>query len=162
MSAGGIVLDRSLARLTIVAFNGKVADVAGASVEQGAPVLLWQPNGGENQHWTIRPAGTPAAPDAKHIANVLSGRVLDVSGNPDATNAKGKPLCQWPITDAPNQLWQLVRADGQPWVPGYAGQFTIHSLIDPSLVVDVKYGSDELILWTAHGGPNQGFSTSPV
>lgn len=172
MSPAGILLDRSLAQVSIVAFDSLVLDVAGASMTDGTPVLFWDNMRYPNQLWVVRPAGVTGLADAVHLVNALTGRVLDVSGDPAPDKARGAGCCQWPVTDRLNQLWRIVarpdnaerEAKGQPPL------VVIQSLIDaqtrsegdPRLVLDKRFGSNDPILWTAHGGVNQSYELRPA
>ncbi|MDR5881914.1 RICIN domain-containing protein [Caballeronia sp. LZ032] len=83
------------------------ADVSGASVTQGAPVLSWTCWGGNNQQWLPSATGT-----RYNLINRNSNLCMDVSGrslNP------GGVIIQWPCSGGPNQAFSMVPQGG-----GYA------------------------------------------
>ncbi len=66
--------------------NGMVLDIEHGSKDQGAKLILWPFNGGENQKWRFNEYG--------FITSVNSGHVLDVEGGA----IQGRHLIQWPGT----------------------------------------------------------------
>jgi galactose oxidase len=83
------------------------ADVSGASLTQGAPVIPWTCWGGANQQWLPAATGT-----RYNLVNQNSGMCMDVSGqSPDP----GGPIIQWPCSGGANQAFSLV-----PQGTGYA------------------------------------------
>jgi hypothetical protein len=126
-------------------YSGMVFDVSGASMELGAPVILWPWHGGSNQRFKLLEAPRPSIEawgyslKAEH-----SGLVLDVFG---ASDEPGAPVVQWEYHGGPNQLF---RALGCPIKP-------LHS----SFVLDVTQASQDngalISQFPFHGGPNQQF-----
>lgn len=79
--------------------SGKVLDVSGGSLENGAPVIQWDWHGGPNQLFNLErvPGG--------YLFRVLhSKKVLDVRG---ASQNQGTQLVQWDFHGGPNQIFQL-------------------------------------------------------
>jgi hypothetical protein len=61
----------------LVARHSRMAlDVAGASLDDGAPIVQWTPHGGENQQWTLE----PVSEGSYRTSHANSGKALDVSG----------------------------------------------------------------------------------
>lgn len=81
--------------------SGLALDVNGASTANGAGIIQWPQNAGNNQQWTITDNGG----GYYKITNRNSGQVLDVSG---ASTANGASVIQWPGNGANNQQWQLT------------------------------------------------------
>jgi hypothetical protein len=81
--------------------SNKCVDVYYADTTNGARVLQWTCNGGNNQKWKIEPVGTYYKLTAVH-----SGKVLDVSG---ASTANGATVQQWDFGNASNQLWSISK-----------------------------------------------------
>jgi hypothetical protein len=79
--------------------SGKVVDVSGASVDDGAAIIQWPGRDGANQRWTFSWQG-----NGYKIAAFHSGKVLDVSG---ASTNDGGAVIQWPFHSGDNQLWQV-------------------------------------------------------
>ncbi|CAM3826764.1 alpha-galactosidase [Kibdelosporangium persicum] len=82
--------------------SGKLLDVFNLSTEDGADVVQWTANGQNNQRWELRDIGGGFA----NVANVNSGKCLDVYGGPDATG-DGVRVTQWTCHTGTNQQWQL-------------------------------------------------------
>jgi hypothetical protein len=120
---------------------GLVLDVAGGSTADNAKLIIWGPNGGENQKFKIK--GTT-------IKSVKSGKVVDASGG----LKQGAGLIQYGAHGGPNQQWAYD-----------AGTKTIKSTTQ-NLVVDVKGGNlkpgGEVIVWPPNNGPNQKWELIPV
>jgi len=94
----------------------RCADVLGASVDNGAPVVQWDCSGTPNETFQLRPVLDPTGADTGYVQIVAahSGKCLDVTGG--ATN-EGAPVQQWdchdPTTEADptaggNQSWRFT------------------------------------------------------
>jgi len=94
----------------------RCADVLGASVDNGAPVVQWDCSGAPNETFQLRPVLDPTGVDTGYVQIVAahSGKCLDVTGG--ATN-EGAPVQQWdchdPTTEADptaggNQSWRFT------------------------------------------------------
>lgn len=81
-------------------------DVWNASKSEGAQVVQWNCNGGENQKWTL----TQVNADEYKMVSVNSGLALDVVNNADAT---GSLVEQKAYTGENYQIWKiLTNTDG--------------------------------------------------
>jgi hypothetical protein len=80
--------------------SGLALDVNGASTANGAGIIQWPQNGGNNQQWTITVNGS-----YYKITNRNSGLALDVNG---ASKASGAGIIQWPWNGGNNQQWSLT------------------------------------------------------
>ncbi len=80
--------------------SGKALDVYQQSTSDGANVIQWPYNGGNNQKWTIVEAGG----GYYRIVNVNSGKDLDVY---QSSTADGGNVIQWSHNGGNNQLWQI-------------------------------------------------------
>ena len=129
-------------RLT-VSHSGKALDVAYISMADGAGVIVWPPNGGVNQTWSIEPLGDG---NVRLVAG-HSGKVLDVA---EVSMADGAGIIQWPWNGGPNQRWRMENlSDGTfRFTAGHSGK-----------VLDVaglnSADGAPVIQWPWNGGPNQ-------
>jgi elongation factor Tu len=78
-------------------------DVEAAGCVNRARVIQWANNGGANQKSWFAPVGDGVN---YYLPANHSGRVLDVSGGPAATN-NGAPLNQWSALRGANQKWKI-------------------------------------------------------
>jgi hypothetical protein len=123
--------------------SGKVLDVSGISLDNGAPVIQWDWWGGDNQRWRLEAVGDGyVRAVAQH-----SGKVLDVSGiSPD----NGAPVIQWDWWGGDNQRWRF-----EPVADGVNRLVAKHS----GKVLDVSGISRDngapVIQWDWWGGDNQ-------
>ncbi|KEQ27776.1 hypothetical protein ET33_13970 [Paenibacillus tyrfis] len=88
----------------VAVHSGKVLDVADNSYANGAYIVQWSDNGGNNQRWSIEPLGD----GSYKIAAKHSGKVLDVKNGRSEDPAF---LHQWPFQNTDNQKWFLQRAN---------------------------------------------------
>jgi endoglucanase len=123
--------------------SGQALDVNAASTANGAGIIQWPQNGGNNQQWVITNNGG----GYYKITNRNSGLALDVNGGA-TTNGAG--IIQWPWNGGNNQQWQLTATtDG------------IYKVINrnSSLALDVNGGVTTngagIIQWPWNGGTNQ-------
>ena len=110
-----------------------VLDIAGASKEKGAHLIVWEHNGGENQLFHLSEKG--------FITSKHSGLVIDIQKGVH----EGHHIIQWESHGQANQLWRLAK-DG-----------TIH-LEGHDLVLTVEGGlhkGHKLIAAKNHGGLEQ-------
>jgi len=88
----------------IVAENSaRCLSVSRVLPSDGAPVVLWDPNGDASQLWSFMPQGDYFRIVAKH-----SGKCLDVS---EASLSDGAAVIQWNCNGGDNQLWKVVADD---------------------------------------------------
>ncbi|MCF0096647.1 RICIN domain-containing protein [Micromonospora sp. MH99] len=81
--------------------SGKVVDVLDRAVTDNAEVKQWSWNGGANQKWEFRDAGSGYF----RIVNQNSGKCLDVA---DASTANNANVIQYSCGGGTNQQWQWV------------------------------------------------------
>lgn len=81
--------------------SGQALDVNGASTVNGAGIIQWPQNGGNNQQWIIADDGGGYS----KITNRNSGDALDVNSG---SAASGAGIIQWPWNGGNNQQWQLT------------------------------------------------------
>jgi len=123
--------------------SGLALDVNQASTANGAAIIQWPQNGGNNQQWAITDNGG----GYYKIINRNSGLALDVNG---ASTANGASIIQWPWSGANNQQWQLT-----------AVSTTIYKVTNRNSgeVLDVNGASTAngagIIQWPSNGGANQ-------
>jgi LysM repeat protein len=85
--------------------SGKVLDVQGASTDNGAEIIQYQPTGADNQLWQL----VQASGNYYQIVSKQSGKVLDVQGG---STEDGAQVVQYQPTGGDNQLWNLVLVGG--------------------------------------------------
>jgi hypothetical protein len=76
--------------------SGKVPDVFGASRDEGAPVVVWDDKGNDNQRWSWVGQGTE-----RRLKSKSSGLVLDVDD-------EGKVIQRKADDRARRQLWRVT------------------------------------------------------
>jgi lysophospholipase L1-like esterase len=84
--------------------SGKYMDLAGGNMADGAAIIQWNGNGGNNQRFTFTDVGD----GAYRINSVASGKVIDVYGA-SANNAS--KVIQWTYGNGLNQHYILLAAD---------------------------------------------------
>ncbi len=91
----------------------RCADVLGASMDNGAPVVQWDCDGGPNETFQLRPLLDPTGADSGYVQIVAahSGKCLDVTGG--ATN-EGAPVQQWDCQD-PTLALDPAAGGNQSW-----------------------------------------------
>jgi Na+-transporting methylmalonyl-CoA/oxaloacetate decarboxylase gamma subunit len=95
--------------------TSRCADVLGASMDDGAPVVQWDCNGGANETFQLRPLADTTGADTGYvqIVAVHSGKCLDVTASSAEENA---PIQQYACRDpaaeidpaAGNQSWKFT------------------------------------------------------
>lgn len=123
--------------------SGKFLDVSGASGNDGAAVIQWSGNGGDNQKWRLVPAGDGYfSIIARH-----SGKYLDVSG---VSVNDGAGIVQWTGWGGDNQKFSLEDAGDGSYriIAKHSGK-----CLDVS-GVSTDNGA-RVIQWTNWGGDNQ-------
>lgn len=83
--------------------SGKALDVYQNNLQDGAQVVQWADNGGQNQHWHVTDVGG----GYRTLFNRNSGRVLAI---PSASTSNGTDAIQWVENYGADQQWQLVPA----------------------------------------------------
>lgn len=120
-----------------------VADVNGSSSADGAQVIQWAYNGGNNQQWQL----IHYTEGFYRIVNKNSGKVIDVNGG---STASGANIIQWPWNSGRNQQWEIVSVGS-----GYYRLVNRNS----AQVMDVngasKSNGANVIQWPWNNGTNQ-------
>ncbi|MDB5149665.1 MAG: hypothetical protein JWQ57_3685 [Mucilaginibacter sp.] len=123
--------------------SGQALDVNGGSTANGAGIIQWPQNGGNNQQWVIAANGG----GYYKVTNRNNGQSLDVNMS---STANGAGIIQWPWNGGNNQQWQLTAtSDG------------IYKVINRNsgLALDVNGASTTngagIIQWPWGGGTNQ-------
>jgi alpha-L-fucosidase len=81
-------------------YTGQALDVAGGSVDDGAAILQWPVHGGNNQAWTLEPAGD----GYMRLVVRHSGKAMDVEAGSIADGAR---VLRWAPHNGANQQWRL-------------------------------------------------------
>lgn len=84
--------------------SGKLLEVLGASLADGAAVGQWGPTAHPTQRWTLTPSGT-----STQLTNLNSGKLLEI---PAASTADGADAAQWGPTGSATQRWNASTAGG--------------------------------------------------
>ncbi|HEX8018495.1 RICIN domain-containing protein [Mucilaginibacter sp.] len=123
--------------------SGQALDVNGGSTVNGAGIIQWPQNGGNNQQWVIAANGG----GYYKVTNRNSTQALDVNMS---STANGAGIIQWPWNGGNNQQWQLTAtSDG------------IYKVINrnSNLALDVNGASTTngagIIQWPYSGATNQ-------
>ncbi len=123
--------------------SGKFMDIEGVSLANGAKVLQWSSNSGNNQKFRIE----PVSGGFYKITAVHSGKVIEVLG---ASTTPGVQLVQNPYTGTDNQLWSFTNTG--------TGSYIITNKLSGQ-VMDVERASltngARINQWTRHNGNNQ-------
>jgi endoglucanase len=123
--------------------SGQALDVNGGATTNGAQVIQWPWNGGNNQQWQVIDNGG----GYYRLLNRNSGQALDVNGG---STANGANVIQWPWNGGTNQQWQIIDNGG-----GYYRIINRNS----GQALDVNGGSTSnganVIQWPWNGGNNQ-------
>jgi hypothetical protein len=118
-----------------------VLDITGGSTADGAKLIIWNPNNGENQKFKVK---------GYTITSVKSGKALDATGG----LKQGANIIQWGPHGGPNQQWV------------YDPSTKNIKSTSQNLVFDVKGGNlkpgGEVIAWPANGQANQKWDFVPV
>ncbi|MGZ3750547.1 MAG: RICIN domain-containing protein, partial [Mucilaginibacter sp.] len=144
VGTGGTDLFYTGAYYRLINQNSALAmDVNGASLANGANIIQWPQNGGNNQQWVITDNGS----GYYKIVNRNSGLALDVNGG---STTSGATIIQWPWNSGNNQQWQLTSVS--------TGVYKVINR-NSGLAVDVSsasksYGAN-LIQSPWNGGANQ-------
>jgi hypothetical protein len=129
----------------VSANSGLVANVSGASLTNGAPVIQWSFKGTSpyNDEWQM----VNLTNGYYEIENRNSSQAMNVSG---ASLTNGAPIIQWPFGTKQNDQWQLVDLDN-----GYFEVINRHS----GLALDVPGKSTakgtQFDQWPVNGQANQ-------
>lgn len=123
--------------------SGQALDVNSASTSNGANIIQWPWNGGNNQQWQIIDNGN----GYYRLINRNSGLALDVNGG---STTNGESIIQWPWNGGANQEWEIIDNGG-----GYYRVINRNS----GQALDVNGASAtngaDVIQWPWNGGNNQ-------
>ncbi|WP_081714120.1 RICIN domain-containing protein [Cystobacter fuscus] len=124
--------------------SGKCMDVTGASLSDGARIIQWGCNGGNNQQFFL----TPMNDGTYTIKARHSGKCVDVSS---ASTEDGAAVIQWECHSGNNQRFYVQDWEGRyRLVAKHSGK-----------CLDVSGASTAngayFIQWPCHGGDNQTF-----
>ncbi|MDR0500056.1 MAG: RICIN domain-containing protein [Coriobacteriales bacterium] len=126
----------------------RALDIAGASKDNGAALLLWDTHGYLNQWFDVI-----YIPETGYysIINQRSGKALDVTG---ASMYKGAQVIQWGSHNGFNQQWSICWANDDP------DSALVHIVNAGSgLALDLTGGvavnGGKVIQWPTHNGSNQ-------
>jgi hypothetical protein len=138
----------------VCANSGKVLDVEGGSVQDGARVLQWTDHNGANQSWSFVSVGSINGQPAYKLVCANSGKVLDVTGG---SQQAGAAVIQWSYHGGANQHWYVLDAGNSTCKIESVGS---------GKVLDVEGGSVQdgarVLQWDDHNGANQHWSLVPV
>lgn len=131
--------------------SGKALDVASGNLVPGAKVQQWdRQDGNVNQRWVLRARDDGAF----ELVSCANGLVLDARGGADAP---GTALQTYSPNGTRAQAWTLAPVDRLV----QDGVYTLASLLDPSLVLDVKDASfadgAAAQVWSRNDSPAQKF-----
>jgi len=130
--------------------SGKVPAVQSASLDNGAPVILWSFGTAQNDQWQF----VPTDGGYYRLLNRKSGKSLAVEG---ASTADGARVIQWSFGSAQNDQWKPIPIGG-----GYYNLQNRHS----GLMLDVKGASTtngtQFQQYHSNGGLNQQFQLTPL
>ncbi len=129
--------------LLVARHSGKCLDVNGASLDDLASIIQWDCHEGDNQQWSVEPAGD----GYYHIRARHSGKGLDVSG---ASLDDGAPVIQYAPHGGDNQQWRLV-----PVADGYYLVVARHSGKALDVVGASPDNGTPIIQYSVHSGENQ-------
>jgi endoglucanase len=141
---GGTNVFYSTAYYRLINRNSNLlVDVNNASSADGATILQWPSNGGNNQQWQVLDNNGGYF----RIINRNSGKALDVNGG---SLANGASIIQWAFNGGNNQQWQILDNGG--------GYFRILNR-NSGQALDVNGSSTangaSIIQWPFNGGNNQ-------
>ena len=125
--------------------SGKVIDVSGISMADGATVHQWTYVGGNNQKWVL----TDLNNGYYSVKAVHSGKVLDVRGG---STADGAAIQQSTYTGADNQQFKFIDVGD-----GYYRIVAKHSQKSLDVAGYSSANGGAIIQWLTHGNDNQKF-----
>lgn len=128
--------------------SGKCLNVDSGSFADGAQVMQWGCQGGNDELWTLRPYQ-----DAYQVVVKHSGKCLNVSG---ASTADGGQVIQWPCVGANNELWYArPRGDYFQLVAKHSGKCL-------NVYGGWKNNGANLIQWPCVGADNELFTVAAL
>jgi pectate lyase len=85
--------------------SGKAVDVYNLALHDGAPIVQWARNDGQQQQWQF----VPVDDGYYKIRSRLSGKVIGIRAR---STADGADVVQWSDNGSTDQHWQVVDTDG--------------------------------------------------
>jgi len=112
---------------------------------------VWEPTGGENQRWKIRPSGEGSF----LLVNVMEGSMVLDEVTDSEYNGCGRKVGAWGRNEGPNQQWKLEPSDE----PGQYILVNVNSGKALDIDADSEVGDGgagkQVITWDKHGNDNQ-------
>ena len=102
---GATTIDTSAWYVLVNRNSGKALDVYNLSTADGADIVQWARNNGNQQQWQFVSSGN----GAYRLKSRLSSKMLDVY---NWSTANGAEVVQWPDTNGANQQWSVSIANG--------------------------------------------------
>ena len=135
--------------------SGQALDVVASGTEVGTNVTQWTDSGTENQQWVIRDLGD----GTYDIVSRCNGLSLVAAGSEAGSNVE--------MGEYGSGSWVFIEAyDPVPSSDFEDGTYTIATVSDTSLVLDVTVGSTEsganVTLWTSYDATWQSFRIEHV
>ncbi|GAA4600907.1 hypothetical protein BJY16_003697 [Actinoplanes octamycinicus] len=127
--------------------SGKVMDLVGSSIADGAEVKQYTWNGGANQKWSFEDLGNGYL----RVVDQYSGKCLDVAS---ASTADGANIIQYTCGGGTNQQWSWVAAGG------YHTLVARHSGKCLDVVGAGTADGADISQYTCNGGANQQWTRS--
>lgn len=140
-------------RFNIVSnLTGQHVDVAGGSASDGAQVVQWPDNGGDNQKWRF--VAAPQGINSYQVVSVSSGKCLTIVGASSANGAKLEQRgCASPAAN--HQVWTLRLVPGTSAPSTFAaGAYNLVDNVSRKCVA-IPGGSwaagEQLVIWDCVG-----------
>ena len=114
--------------------SGMWLDIAYPYNEDNCNIQLWDTNTSQEQKWVFQDAG-----DGNVYIKSLYGMYLDTGGATD----NGTNIRTWHFDGSTSQQWKLIRTSDGDRVNVDEGIYTIHSVRNPSKVLDIAGNSLE-------------------
>ena len=102
---GSTSIDTSAWYVLLNRNSGKALDVYNLSTADGADIVQWSRNNGNQQQWQFVSAGN----GSYKVRSRLSSKVLDVYAK---STADGAEVVQWPDNNGANQQWNVSISNG--------------------------------------------------
>ena len=104
-NGGSTSIDTNAWYVLVNRSSGKALDVYNLSTADGADIVQWSRNNGNQQQWQFVASGN----GNYRVKSRLSGKVLDVYAK---STANGGEVVQWPDLNGTNQQWAVAISNG--------------------------------------------------
>ncbi|WP_291811955.1 endo-1,4-beta-xylanase [Cellulomonas sp.] len=104
-NGGSTSIDTNAWYVLVNRSSGKALDVYNLSTADGADIVQWSRNDGNQQQWQFVASGN----GNYRVKSRLSGKVLDVYAR---STANGGEVVQWPDLNGTNQQWSVAISNG--------------------------------------------------